>query len=226
MIDRVMLKTQQQQVQKNRGSGTSITIRMPTTPTDIRMSGCFTRDVLGIEVLSFAISAPLPADYAGGNLPRTRYTKARISATAIEVFRNLRPLRPTCTTSWPPACFDDHDAMLTTDFPDFSAMNPAPFATTIGAPIAFESYFNATARWVGFVMMTSAVGTAAIMRFARHLPLGAADLRFEPGSPSAARLFPDFVARHSQTTFPFKALIAIVHRTDDQSGHRSSRARP
>src|SRR3546814_7897085 len=39
-----------------------------------------------------------------------------------------------------------------------------PFATQRGAAIVSGSYFNATAKWVGFVMTTSAEGTAAIMR--------------------------------------------------------------
>ncbi len=81
---------------KNRGSGTSMTIKMPTTPTDIRISGCLTSDVLGIEVFSDAIATPTTQNYAGGNLPRTRYTKARISATAR--YRSSGTSRPTSTS--------------------------------------------------------------------------------------------------------------------------------
>jgi hypothetical protein len=39
-----------------------------------------------------------------------------------------------------------------------------PLATTTGAPIAPLSYFRATAKWVGLVTTTSALGTSDIIR--------------------------------------------------------------
>ena len=45
-----------------------------------------------------------------------------------------------------------------------SAIRRWPLATILGARIVSESYLSATARWVGFVTTTSAVGTASIIR--------------------------------------------------------------
>ena len=39
-----------------------------------------------------------------------------------------------------------------------------PLATQTGAAILPDSYLSATAEWVGFMITTVAVGTAAIMR--------------------------------------------------------------
>ena len=44
------------------------------------------------------------------------------------------------------------------------AVRSAPLATTRGAPMVASSYFNATAKWVGFMTTRSASGTAANMR--------------------------------------------------------------
>ena len=44
---------------------------------------------------------------------------------------------------------------------------PAPLATTRGARIVLASYCSATAKWVGFVITTSAFGTACIIRRCR-----------------------------------------------------------
>ena len=57
MMESVILKLSRRS-RKKRGKGINITIKMPTTPTDIRMSGCFTSEVVGTEVFSCVIVAP------------------------------------------------------------------------------------------------------------------------------------------------------------------------
>jgi hypothetical protein len=59
-----------------------MTIKMPTTPTDIMMSGCLTKEVVETDVSRSPSRLQSNRIYAGGSLPRTRYTNARISATA------------------------------------------------------------------------------------------------------------------------------------------------
>jgi hypothetical protein len=54
MMDSVMLKARSRS-RKNRGRGINMTIKMPTTPTDIMMSGCLTKEVVETDVFSFAI---------------------------------------------------------------------------------------------------------------------------------------------------------------------------
>ena len=65
-------------------------------------------------------------------------------------------------------------------------MTPAPLATTRGAPVP-DSYFSATATWVGLTSTTSAVATSAIIRLrliSRWRPRSAP---FWCGSPSDCR---------------------------------------
>ena len=186
---------------KNRGSGTSITIRMPTTPTDIKISGCLTRRLLGIDVFSDAI-ATLPTWIMRAAVCRVRDTKGQdFRDGAVQVFRHLAAdVDQLVEGPRHQLVFHDHDAVLATDLSNLLGDESLrPLATTTGAPLAFASYFSATARCVGLVMITSAVGTAAIMRLRDISALRAADLRFDRRvSFRRATFFLDFIARHPE----------------------------
>ena len=97
-------------------------------------------------------------------------------------------------------------------------------ATTLGAAIASRVYSSATAKWVGLVMTTVALGTAASMRRRDHLALHAADAALDLGvALEHLVLVLDFLLGHLQRLAQLVALEQVVRGGDRREARSGAR---
>ena len=101
------------------------------------------------------------------------------------------------------------------------AIRSAPLAMTTGASICDLVPFQSTAKWVGFVTTTVALGTACIMRRRAHLALTALECRFRFGITFGLPVLVfDFLLTHLQRFFELPLLVRVVEQTDDDQEER------
>ncbi len=119
---------------------------------------------------------------------------------------------------------DDRYVAGDSKFADFRAMRSMPLATQTGACMP-ASYFSATAKCVGLVTTTVALGTFAIIRLRERSRRSCLILPLISGLPSdLLELSPELLRRHLLAGVPALVLVDVVGQRDDRHDRHPPRS--